>query len=188
MPPTRTPPPPARTARWSAWNHSGLEVARISIGDGLVQLAGEISAEPGVRPWAQYAVACDASWRTLDVRVQLVDGRSLQLGSDGAGAWTRDGLAAPELAGAIDVDLSGTPLTNTLPIRRLGLGIGSRARIAAAYVDLPSLAVSLDPQRYTRLSERRYHFESPASGFARDIDVDEDGLVVSYPGMFRRVG
>lgn len=182
------PAPVQRTARWAAWDGSGLEVARLSIGPGLVQLVGEISAEPGERPWAQYAIACDAAWRTLDVRIQLVDGRSLTLGSDGAGAWTHDGRPAPGLAGAVDVDLSGTPMTNTLPIRRLALGIGSRARIAATYVDLPSLAVSLDPQRYTRLSERRYHFESPATGFARDIDVDEDGLVVSYPGLFRRVG
>lgn len=177
-----------REARWSAWDHSGLEVAHVSVSPAGIQLVGELSAEPGVRPWAQYAIACDAAWRTLDVRIQLVDGRSLALGSDGAGTWTVDGAPAPLLAGAVDVDLSGTPMTNTLPIRRLGLRIGDRARIACAYVDLPSLAVSLDPQRYTRLSERRYHFESPASGFARDLDVDDDGLVVSYPGLFRRVG
>lgn len=177
-----------RTARWSAWDGSGLEVARIAIGPQGVQAVGEIAAEPGERPWAQYAIACDAAWRPLDVRIQLTDGRSLVLGSDGAGNWTRDGKPAPDLAGATDVDLSGTPLTNTLPIRRLGLGIGDRARIACVYVDLPSLAARLDPQRYTRLAVQRYHFESPASGFARDIDVDDDGLVVSYPGMFRRVG
>lgn len=176
------------TARWSAWDGSGLEVARLSAGPQGVQAAGEISAEPGERPWAQYALACDAAWRTLDVRVQLGDGRALELASDGAGSWTRGGGPAPELAGAVDADLSGTPLINTLPIRRLGLGIGDRARIACAYVDLPSLAVRLDPQRYTRLAGRRYRFESPASGFARDIEVDEDGLVVTYPGMFRRVG
>src|SRR5687767_6871699 len=112
-----------RTARWSAWDGSGLEVARLSAGPQGVRAAGEISAEPGERPWAQYAVACDAAWRTLDVRVQLGDGRALALASDGAGSWTRDGKPAPELAGAVDVDLSGTPLTNTLPIRRLSLGI-----------------------------------------------------------------
>jgi hypothetical protein len=177
-----------RTARWSAWDGSGLEVVRLEVGGDGVRAVGEIAAEPGERPWAQYAIACDAGWRTLDVRVQLVDGRGLVLGCDGAGNWTRDGRPAPELAGTVDVDLSGTPLTNTLPIRRLALRIGDRARIGCAYVDLPSLAVRLDPQRYTRLSERRFHFESPASGFARDIDVDEDGLVVTYPGLFRRVG
>jgi uncharacterized protein len=177
-----------RTARWSAWDGSGLEVARLTEDAHGLQAVGELSAEPGEPPWAQYALACDAGWRTRDLRVQLADGRGLVLASDGAGAWTVDGRPAPALAGAIDVDLSGTPLTNTLPLRRLALGLGDRARISCAYVDLPSLAVRLDAQRYTRLGESRYHFESPSHGFARDIIVDDDLLVVSYPGLFRRVG
>src|SRR5687767_8258126 len=98
MPPPRAAAPPTRTARWAAWDGSGLAVARLSIGPGLVQLAGEVSAEPGERPWAQYAIACDAAWRTLDVRVQLADGRALALASEGAGSWTRDGEPAPGLA------------------------------------------------------------------------------------------
>ncbi|MEA3166682.1 MAG: uncharacterized protein QOJ26_1554, partial [Thermoplasmata archaeon] len=107
-----------RTARWSAWDGSGLEVAKLLVGPSGTQAAGELAAESGERPWAQYAIACDAAWRTLDVRVQLADGRSLVLQSDGAGSWRRDGKPVPELAGAIDVDLSGSPLTNTFPIRR----------------------------------------------------------------------
>jgi uncharacterized protein len=177
-----------RTARWSAWDGSGLEVARMDAGPQGVQVVGEIAAEAGERPWVQYAIACDPAWRTLDVRVQLGDGRSLALTQDGAGNWTWDGRPTPELAGAMDVDLSGTPITNTFPIRRLAMRIGDRVRIGCAYVDLPSLAVRLDPQRYTRLAETRYHFESANSGFARDIEVDPEGLVVTYPGMFRRVG
>jgi hypothetical protein len=175
-------------ARWSAWDGSGLDECRLTMGPAGAGLKGEIAAEPGDRPWCRYAVSCDAGWRTRDVSVRLADGRLLRLASDGAGGWTRDGQPAPELAGAIDVDLSGTPATNTLPIRRLGLGIGDRARITCAYVELPSLAVRTDVQRYTRLAEARYHFEAPAHGFARDIEVDADGLVVSYPGLFRRVG
>lgn len=179
---------PRTTARWTGWDRAGLEVANLAIGEEGVHATGELAAEAGERPWAQYAIACDGAWRTRDVRVQLADGRSLALESDGAGSWTVDGRPAAELQGAIDVDVSGTPLTNTLPVRRLGLGIGDRARIVCAYVDLPSLRVTADVQRYTRLSAGRYHFESPASGFARDIEVDGDGLVVSYPGLFRRVG
>ena len=179
---------PAIVARWCAWDGSGLDECRFTIGPSGVELKGEVAAEPGDRPWCRYAVSCDASWRTRAVSVDLADGRRLRLLADGAGAWTRDGQPMPELAGAVDVDLSGTPATNILPIRRLGLGIGDRARIAVAYVDLPALAVRPEGQRYTRLAEARYHFESAAHGFARDIEVDGDGLVVSYPGLFRRVG
>ena len=33
-----------------------------------------------------------------------------------------------------------------------------------------------------------YCFKSLSSGFRADIPVDGDGLVLDYPGMFRRVG
>ncbi|MCK6454853.1 MAG: putative glycolipid-binding domain-containing protein [Alphaproteobacteria bacterium] len=35
---------------------------------------------------------------------------------------------------------------------------------------------------------RRYRYESLDSDFARKIEVDADGLVVAYPGLFRRMG
>jgi hypothetical protein len=42
--------------------------------------------------------------------------------SDGQGNWTTsDGQAVSELRGCIDVDISVSAFTNTLPIRRLGL-------------------------------------------------------------------
>ena len=88
----------------------------------------------------------------------------------------------------MDVDLALTPFTNTLPIRRLGLGTGESAEIRVAYVELPAFAVTTDPQRYTCLEpERRYRYESLESGFVREIDIDVNGLVVTYPGLFRRV-
>jgi hypothetical protein len=122
------------------------------------------------------------------VRVIGVD-TAIDLMSDGAGRW-RDagGLALPELDGAIDVDLSVTPFTNTLPIRRLDLTEGQHADIRAVYLRLPDLSLTIDRQRYTCLKRgRQYRYESLDSDFTRDIDVDAGGLVVTYPGLFRRV-
>jgi hypothetical protein len=94
----------------------------------------------------------------------------------------------PELDGAIDVDVSATPFTNTLPIRRLDLAEGQSADIRAAYVSLPELTVKIDPQRYTCLERgRRYRYESLDSEFVREIVIDAEGLVVTYPGLFKRV-
>ena len=94
----------------------------------------------------------------------------------------------PKLRGAIDVDISATPFTNTLPIRRLSMRLGQSEEILAVYVQVPSLAVSTDRQRYTCLEAgKRYRYESVDSDFTRDIEVDEHGLVVNYPGLFRRV-
>jgi hypothetical protein len=115
--------------------------------------------------------------------------RGLDLSSDGAGRWTdRSGTPLPDLAGAIDVDLTATPFTNTLPIRRLGLRSGQAETITVVYVEVPALTVVASRQRYTCLEPgRRYRFESLDSGFTRDIEVDDDGLVLTYPDLFRRV-
>jgi hypothetical protein len=46
----------------------------------------------------------------------------------------------------------------------------------------------LPPQAYTRLADQRYRYESlDGSGFSAELAVDADGLVLDYPGLFRRV-
>jgi hypothetical protein len=45
-----------------------------------------------------------------------------------------------------------------------------------------------DRQRYTCLEPlRAYRYESLDSDFVREIQVDQNGLVVTYPGLFRRL-
>ena len=92
------------------------------------------------------------------------------------------------MIGAIDVDLPITPFTNTLPIRRLGLGEGQSADLAIVYVTVPDLGVEVDRQRYTCVVPGRlFHYKSLDSDFERDIEVDDDLTVVSSPGLFRAV-
>jgi len=96
---------------------------------------------------------CDPSWTLRAAEVSLAgDDRKMVLTSDGQGRW-RDGTAnaLSNLDGAIDIDLSINPFTNTLPIRRLNLAIGQSERILAVYVRLPEFSVTTDPQRYTCL-------------------------------------
>ena len=101
------------------------------------------------------------------------------------------GHPLPDLQGCIDVYIRVTPATNTLPIRRLGLAVGDSRDIAVAYVPLPQGAGDLRPrrvmQRYTRLDgPGRYRYEGLDSGFVAEIEVDAAGLVLDYPGVFRR--
>lgn len=107
------------------------------------------------------------------------------------GTWTNvtTGAALPELDGCTDIDISATPLTNSLPIHRLALGAGESAEILVAHLAAPDFVPRKARQRYTRLADRTYRFESlDGSGFTADLEVDEDGLVLDYPGLFRRVG
>ena len=147
---------------------------------------GQIDSSVDDTVVARYSIDTDARWATRFVRVSTEEG-DLVLIADGLGGWTEgDGSALEHLAGAIDVDIAATPFTNTLPIWRLGLRVGESADIVTAYIDVPALTVTAGSQRYTRLDERSYRFESLDADFARDITVDDAGFVVDYPGLFRR--
>lgn len=136
----------------------------------------------------QYQVRCDPSWRTRSASVQIRWGqqaRSLALSADGQGRWHLDGRELEGLRGCLDVDLSFTPSTNTLPIRRAPLAVGARAELSAAWVRVPELTVEPLAQRYTRLELQRFRYES--GSFAADLDVDDWGVVVRYAGLWEQV-
>jgi hypothetical protein len=179
----------AKTMRWQSWDGTGLEQCVIR-GEGLDFLAEGVGVAPLSAGFAfRYAIRFDAAWRTQSVSVAVLgQTESLLLVMDGQGLWTRDAAPAPELNYALAPDLSGSPLTNTLAIRRLNLAEGESAEIETAYVDLPELAVYADRQRYTCLAAGQlYRYEALDSDFQSDIEVDGDGFVVTYPGLFRRV-
>jgi hypothetical protein len=140
---------------------------------------------------ARYEVRCDTEWRTQACDVRLREGaseRRLRLtASDGR--WTRDdGIEMPSVAGAVDVDLSWTPATNTLPIRRLALPPGGASGpVVAAWVRFPALNVEPLPQEYLRLDERRYRYSSARGAFTAELQVDGDGVVTRYGAIWERV-
>jgi len=89
---------------------------------------------------------------------------------------------------ALDVDLGFSPLTNTLPIRRLGLldvPVGTSRTVVVAWVLVPSLEVVESTQTYQNLGNHRVRFVS--GSLSADLDVDEQGYVRYYPGLAERV-
>jgi len=189
--------PIPRTVCWiPSWSAShpdvGIEHLRLSEGqaDGLVVA---IDDERG--PFRlHYRLSWDAQWCLRDAALSLIGGegvaaRTMGLATDGQGHWTDDrGAALPALEGCLDIDIWPTPFTNSFPIRRVSLAVGERREFRMAWVDGTALTVRPQAQAYTRLDERRYRFESlDGSGFTADLEVDEHGLVVDYPGLFRRV-
>ena len=180
-----------RTLRWSAWNgcEAGLEHADVRPSDGGLTISGVVIGEDeGAKFGLAYRLKVDSSWRTQALQVQTTSGHGLDLQSDGQGHWQENGKPRPDLQGCIDVDLQATPLTNTLPIRRLEWEAGQAVEVRLCYIALPDLAVSPKDQRNTALAPGSlYRFESLESGFTADLPVDEDGFVRDYPGLFRRL-
>src|SRR5690349_14221226 len=72
----------------------------------------------------EYVIKANKNWETIlcEIKTQFVDGINyLSLQSDGKGNWVLNGSAAQQFNGCIDIDISLTPFTNTLPINRLKL-------------------------------------------------------------------
>ncbi len=179
----------ASLARWINWQGEGLEHLVLRRAANAVAAESVVIGSAEGRAFAlRYRIDCDRSWCVRKVTLDVLGGDSIELSSDGRGSWLdKSHRVLRKLAGAIDVDISATPFTNTLPIQRLKLRVGESREIAAVYFLVPQLKVSLDRQRYTRLDRRHYRYESVDSDFRRDIELDSGGLVTSYPGLFRRV-
>ena len=188
-----------RQIMWSSQEEPGLEYLH------LLQLPGGIVADSiilGVReqkPFRlHYEIRCNAQWRLQAVHANLLNGssQSLHLFVNEEGTWTTEGgEIISSLQGCLDVDISATPFTNTLPIRRLALQPGSVATLNMAYIAIPQMQVEVTEQRYTCLditpAGGHCLFESLRNGaciFSAELPIDEDGLVLDYPELFRRVG
>lgn len=177
-------------ARWQDWDGKGIEHLVLREGPREIVAESVVVTSAGDSDFAlQYRIRCDKSWRVRSAELFIVgENRKVEITGDGKGSWSdASGKALPNLSGTIDIDLSVTPFTNTLPIRRLKLGPRQSAEIVTVYILAPALTLTTDPQRYTRLDGRRYRYESLDSDFTRDIEVDSRGLVVTYPGLFRRL-
>ena len=177
-------------ARWQDWDGVGIEHLVLKEDPaGIVAESAILATADGEAIAVRYRIQCDSAWRVRKAEIARVgDDRVIELVGDGAGNWTDGaGVSQPQLEGAIDIDISVTPFTNTLPIRRLALKVGQSAEILVVYVQPPSFEVVTDRQRYTRLDAVRYRHESVDSDFTRDMEVDLHGLVITYPGLFRRV-
>ena len=139
---------------------------------------------------ASYEISCDENWLTHRVEIERTIGsdmKTLSLSVESRGVWRSTGQELREIQGCDDVDLAVTPATNTLAIRRLNLQVGSSASIIAAWVKFPDLTVQPLSQRYTRVAQNTYRYESN-TGFSAEIVVDELGLVTAYPGGWERIG
>jgi uncharacterized protein len=139
-----------------------------------------------------YRLTWDESWRLRDAELVVATerfNRSLSLQTDGRGHWRhRDGPAIDDLDGCLDVDIWPTPFTNSFPIRREPMAVGERRQFRMAWIFAPSLTVQAQPQAYTRLADQLYLFENlDGTGFKAELPVDEDGIVLDYPDLFRRV-
>ncbi|MGH2819126.1 MAG: putative glycolipid-binding domain-containing protein [Actinomycetota bacterium] len=169
--------------------HNYSDLCRVLDGERGLSLAGTVHAtEDGAPHELRYEVRTDSRCRTESVTIsRLWPGPHLEmrLARDHDGRWRRDSQPLDGFDGCIDVDLGFTPATNTLPIRRLDLGIGERREIEVLWVLFPELSLQRGGQTYERIADDRYAYSS--GDFRAELKVDGRGLVLDYEGLWRAV-
>ena len=171
--------------RWRRLDEPGLEVFRlIPTDEGFLATSSIVHA--GADPFdVRYHWSLDKDWRTKRVHLDLVGAvsRSLDIERAGDASWRIDGRPRPDLDGSAEVDLSATPFSNTLAIRRMA---GATGELIAVYVALPGLSVAPSQQRYEAIDENRWRYVDlgVAYGFTAVVALDADGLVSCYEGLF----
>lgn len=187
----RSSQPVVRSLLWTRRDQISLEYFQLRQTLNETRLEGTVLTSADGKPLRlEYAVDCDRSWVTRSVRLKLTHGtgsRELRIIADDQRRWWSDGKEMTEVAGCIDVDISLSPSTNTLPIRRLSLALGGESDVTAAWIRFPELTVEPLRQRYVRTGELLYRYASDGGAFTADIEVDELGLVVRYPPLWERV-
>jgi hypothetical protein len=176
---------------WRREGETSLEHFRLSRMPDFYALQGILLSRAEASPrQIHYVVSCNLDWLTRAVHVTVLEGphiQRLQLERDESGVWRSDSRVLAEFEGLSDVDLQITPATNTLPIRRLNLGVGDAAETDAVWIRFPELTLERLAQRYTRTANDRYRYESRGGAFRADLDVDEHGVVVRYGDIWQRV-
>lgn len=149
------------------------------------------------------------AWRGLDARrlelawAEVVAGglraRGTQLGVAPEPYELRYGLDRDRLRLEVDgrsldvrldatdfFDLGFSPLFNSLPVIRHGLHRGGEPRdFVMTWVSVPDLTVSRSEQRYEPIAPGVVRFRS--GSFEADLEFDDEGFVVRYPGLAERV-
>jgi uncharacterized protein len=175
---------------WTGIEYHSIENCIVTITEGGADIKSSvIGCYNSVIYKLDYQITTNHLWETtfFMIKSQLNDFTQTTVHhSDGKGNWFENGQHIEKLKGCIDIDISLTPFTNTLPINRLKLSEKPNEQIQVLYVDILGQQTNPVHQKYTRLSHNEYKYENVPNDFESIISVDDFGLVVKYPKIFER--
>jgi uncharacterized protein len=193
-----------RLLTWRGLDFPRMELAEVELGSDGLSARGVQIGTSGVAQGDEDGQAVDVPGRyrldyeletgpdLVTTRIALTaraeDGeRRLDLRRAPDGAWQAD-TDLPDLSGALDCDLGLSPLTNFMPAQREDIPRGGEAKeFVMAWIAVPSLAVHRSEQRYEPIDETTVRYVGRHRSFEGELELDEDGFVVRYPGLGVRV-
>ncbi|MGE6260465.1 putative glycolipid-binding domain-containing protein [Heyndrickxia sporothermodurans] len=181
-----------KTIIWENSEYYGTEYMELSFFENKIEANSTIiRIEKDVPSKINYWILLDTNWTVKQLKIELNNGnRELHLSSNGGGQWfDKAGNEILELNGAIDIDISCTPFTNSLPINRLKWDQNGPINFEMVFINVPDLTYKKVNQSYELLkdtSDKRIFYYKSGS-FESIIEVDLNGQVLFYPELFRRL-
>jgi hypothetical protein len=184
--------PPERVYCWRRLDAPGLELLRVAPASHGVDVRSDL-IHFGEEPFAlRYRWMLDEDWSTLslELHVRGKEPRTLAIERIGDSAWLVDGRIRSNLDACEEIDLAATPFCNTLALRRFAHQPGGAGTLTALYVSFPDLDLAPSPQRYERLGTHSFKYVDLGAqrGFEATLEIDDDGIVRRYEGLFELLG
>ncbi|MEQ8291899.1 MAG: putative glycolipid-binding domain-containing protein [Roseovarius sp.] len=176
------------TARWRALDREGEDTCRLCpAAHGWLLVGHARFRDEGGFAALDYVVRCDADWQTLSADIAGVhDAREVRLRVlRDNGTWLLNEAEQPGLDGAADIDLSFTPATNLMPLRRLLEGRETSLQSSAAWLHYPEPALLRLDQTYARTGQPDVmSYMAEQTDYATQLTFDRAGFVTLYPELW----
>ena len=175
---------------WKGIVYDSIEHLQVSEGQGTHNVHSTINGSfQGKNYNVRYRAEISKDWMVMNFQIAFeVNDRVQEItGVREADDWNINGEPDPRFANFRFIDISLSPFTNTLPVNNLTMLVGQEQEIVVIYIDILNDEITPVVQRYCRLSETTFRYENVSDDFRADIQVDEDGFVTFYPGLFERV-
>lgn len=166
--------------RWENVLTKQVEEVRIDVERRNIYVSGDILSDS-----AYYRIDFDTEWRVSDFEVTYRDAVVFHCQRKMNGMWV-DRLAKriiEEFENFEYFDLSLTPLTHIMAIKRLDLAPGQSAVIDVALFDVPSGSYRPVQQTYTRIDDNSFLFQF--EGAESTISLNSEGMISQESGRFR---
>lgn len=180
---------PEQSITWRRLDIPGHEFARLFFKNSCWYLHGTAVFVHDNLSWClDYRLKCNSEWETLSGRISGWIGEKkikTEISVEQNRRWHLNGQEPARTDGCIDLDLNFSPLTNTIPVRRLNFNVGEKAEVRAAWLKFPSFQIEPLEQSYYRIDRTTYRYESVGGRFVADLQVNETGFVTSYPNFWQ---
>ena len=173
------------TITWRALDREGQDTCRLARADHGWLLIGHarFHDEDG-HAALDYVIRCTEDWMTLDADIAGHHGdREVRLHIEHRHAgWHVNDTAQTGLDGATDIDLSFTPATNLMPLRRLAKQVGDTLTTRAAWLRHTDATLAPLDQTYKRThTYGLVSYTAQQTGFKTTLEVNDHGFVTLYP-------